>query len=236
MTEPNMPAMTIGNIISQSQENIHYEPIFATIHAKGNFARYKLFAFAVRTAAGPQLHIVKIGPNPNNQRFVKKAVDNYFPAVAPEDFPLCRRRASSCLYSDIQSPWMTSTSSLAAMRAMAWCLSVTAPEEPPMRMARFAIEGMLGFMELPVITSGCKYNQREEEQGRKPGILLRKTRELKSSRCLICYIAKVVRVVVLKTLDPGLYPRTENTFMVGHRAYFSILERKDPKPVERPLG
>ena len=49
---------------------------------------YKLFSFAVRTAAGAKLHIVEIDQNSANARFPKRAVDVYFPAEATNDFPV----------------------------------------------------------------------------------------------------------------------------------------------------
>jgi len=61
---------------------------FGTFHAEGNATPYKLFTFAVRTATGAKLHVVEIDPNPHNPRFVKKAVDVYFPAEATNDFPV----------------------------------------------------------------------------------------------------------------------------------------------------
>jgi len=61
---------------------------FGTFQAEGNATPYKLFTFAVRTGTGAKLHVVEIDPNPNNPRFVKKAVDVYFPAEATNDFPV----------------------------------------------------------------------------------------------------------------------------------------------------
>ena len=61
---------------------------FGTLRVDGQPAEYKLFTFAVRTAAGAKLHVVEIDPNQANQRFPKKAVDVYFPAEATNDFPV----------------------------------------------------------------------------------------------------------------------------------------------------
>ena len=61
---------------------------FGTLRVDGQPAEYKLFTFAVRTAAGAKLHVVEIDPNQANQRFSKKAVDVYFPAEATNDFPV----------------------------------------------------------------------------------------------------------------------------------------------------
>jgi clathrin heavy chain len=61
---------------------------FGTFQAEGNATPYKLFTFAVRTAAGAKLHVVEIDPSPTNQRFTKKAVDVYFPQEATNDFPV----------------------------------------------------------------------------------------------------------------------------------------------------
>ena len=61
---------------------------FGTLKVDGQPAEYKLFTFAVRTAAGAKLHVVEIDPNQANQRFAKKAVDVYFPAEATNDFPV----------------------------------------------------------------------------------------------------------------------------------------------------
>ena len=61
---------------------------FGNLKVDGQPAEYKLFTFAVRTAAGAKLHVVEIDPNQANQRFPKKAVDVYFPAEATNDFPV----------------------------------------------------------------------------------------------------------------------------------------------------
>ena len=73
--------------ISQNIEG--HAAAFGTFHAEGNAAPHKLFTFAVRNAAGQgKLHVVEIDPSDNNTRFVKKAVDVYFPDEAVNDFPV----------------------------------------------------------------------------------------------------------------------------------------------------
>lgn len=71
-----------------SQQIEGHAAAFATFQAEGQPGPYKLFTFAVRTASGAKLHVVEIDPNPNNQRFAKKAVDVYFPQEATNDFPV----------------------------------------------------------------------------------------------------------------------------------------------------
>ena len=71
-----------------SQQIEGHAAAFATFQAEGQPAPYNLFTFAVRTASGAKLHVVEIDPNPNNQRFAKKAVDMYFPQEATNDFPV----------------------------------------------------------------------------------------------------------------------------------------------------
>ncbi|ETI26937.1 hypothetical protein G647_10036 [Cladophialophora carrionii CBS 160.54] len=73
--------------ISQNIEG--HAAAFGTFHAEGNPNPHKLFTFAVRNAAGQgKLHVVEIDPSENNTRFVKKAVDVYFPDEAVNDFPV----------------------------------------------------------------------------------------------------------------------------------------------------
>ncbi|KIW71908.1 hypothetical protein PV04_00135 [Phialophora macrospora] len=73
--------------ISQNIEG--HAAAFGTFHAEGNASPHKLFTFAVRNAAGQgKLHVVEIDPAENNTRFVKKAVDVYFPDEAVNDFPV----------------------------------------------------------------------------------------------------------------------------------------------------
>ncbi len=74
--------------ISQNIEG--HAAAFGIFHAEGNANPHKLFTFAVRNAAGQgKLHIVEIDPSEgNNTRYVKKAVDVYFPDEAVNDFPV----------------------------------------------------------------------------------------------------------------------------------------------------
>ena len=73
--------------VSQNIEG--HAAAFGTFHAEGNANPHKLFTFAVRNAAGQgKLHVVEIDAGENNTRFVKKAVDVYFPDEAVNDFPV----------------------------------------------------------------------------------------------------------------------------------------------------
>ncbi|KIJ55342.1 hypothetical protein M422DRAFT_219983 [Sphaerobolus stellatus SS14] len=72
--------------VSQAIEG--HAAAFAELKLEGAPAPTKLFTFAVRTATGAKLHIVEIDHNPANPVFQKKAVDVYFPAEAPLDFPV----------------------------------------------------------------------------------------------------------------------------------------------------
>lgn len=72
--------------VSQNIEG--HAAAFACLKLDDQPAEYKLFSFAARTASGAKLHINEIDPNPNNTRFVKKAVDVFFPAEATNDFPV----------------------------------------------------------------------------------------------------------------------------------------------------
>ncbi|ODO11264.1 hypothetical protein I350_00039 [Cryptococcus amylolentus CBS 6273] len=61
---------------------------FAEVKLEGAANPTKLFAFAVRSAAGAKLHIVEIGYQAPNPPFQKKAVDVFFPPEATNDFPV----------------------------------------------------------------------------------------------------------------------------------------------------
>lgn len=72
--------------VSQSIEG--HAACFADLRLDGAAMDSKLFAFAVRTAAGAKLHIVEIDHQAGQPVFAKKAVDVFFPAEAPNDFPV----------------------------------------------------------------------------------------------------------------------------------------------------
>jgi clathrin heavy chain len=61
---------------------------FAELQTLDSTSPYKLFVFAARTGTGARLHIVEVDHAPENPPFAKKAVDIFFPAEAPSDFPV----------------------------------------------------------------------------------------------------------------------------------------------------
>lgn len=72
--------------VSQSIEG--HAASFADYRLEGATTDSKLFAFAVRTAAGAKLHIVEIDHQAGQPVFAKKAVDVFFPPEATNDFPV----------------------------------------------------------------------------------------------------------------------------------------------------
>ncbi|OXG17129.1 clathrin heavy chain [Cryptococcus neoformans Ze90-1] len=81
-----MQLYSIERGVSQPIEG--HAATFASIKLDGAPNPTKLFAFAVRTAAGAKLHIVEIGHQAPNPPFQKKAVDVFFPPEALNDFPV----------------------------------------------------------------------------------------------------------------------------------------------------
>lgn len=72
--------------VSQSIEG--HAACFADYRLDGATQDSKLFAFAVRTAAGAKLHVVEIDHQAGQPVFAKKAVDVFFPPEATNDFPV----------------------------------------------------------------------------------------------------------------------------------------------------
>ncbi|KAK9449233.1 uncharacterized protein V1518DRAFT_417454 [Limtongia smithiae] len=72
----------------QSQPIEGHVATFARLRLEGATVDSKLFAFATRTATGGRLHIIEIDPQAAGPKYVKKAVDLYWPPEAPNDFPV----------------------------------------------------------------------------------------------------------------------------------------------------
>ncbi|PHH63349.1 hypothetical protein CDD81_6046 [Ophiocordyceps australis] len=72
--------------ISQAIEG--HAACFGSIRLDGAPQDTKIFSFAVRTAVGAKLHIVEVDHPESNPVFQKKAVDMFFPAEVPNDFPV----------------------------------------------------------------------------------------------------------------------------------------------------
>src|SRR3978361_1384282 len=94
ISQPSSSSGVVGNIqlyskargISQAIEG--HAAAFGTYRLDGATSDSKLFTFAVRTASGAKLHIVEVDYQTGNPNYQKKNVDIYFPAEAPNDFPV----------------------------------------------------------------------------------------------------------------------------------------------------
>ncbi|XP_012589734.1 PREDICTED: clathrin heavy chain 2 [Condylura cristata] len=82
-----MQLYSVDRKISQPIEG--HAAAFAEFKSEGNAKCTTLFCFAVRSPTGDKLHIIEVGqPAAENQPFVKKTVDVFFPPESQNDFPV----------------------------------------------------------------------------------------------------------------------------------------------------
>ncbi|XP_054546712.1 clathrin heavy chain 2 isoform X2 [Talpa occidentalis] len=82
-----MQLYSVDRKVSQPIEG--HAAAFAEFKSEGNAKSATLFCFAVRSPIGGKLHIIEVGqPAAENQPFVKKTVDVFFPPESQNDFPV----------------------------------------------------------------------------------------------------------------------------------------------------
>ncbi|XP_063694625.1 clathrin heavy chain 1-like isoform X2 [Bolinopsis microptera] len=82
-----MQLYSVDRNVSQPIEG--HAAAFVPFTVEGNKNPSNIFAFSVRNQTGGKLHIIEVGaPAEGNTAFTKKTVDVFFPAEAPNDFPV----------------------------------------------------------------------------------------------------------------------------------------------------
>jgi len=82
-----MQLYSVDRNVSQPIEG--HAAAFVPFTVEGNKNPSNIFAFSVRNQTGGKLHIIEVGaPAEGNSNFTKKTVDVFFPAEAPNDFPV----------------------------------------------------------------------------------------------------------------------------------------------------
>ena len=87
-----MQLYSVERKVSQPIEG--HAACFAQFKLDGNKDASTIFSFSVRGPQGGKLHIIEVGqPAAGNQPYPKKAVDVFFPAEAPNDFPVAMQHS-----------------------------------------------------------------------------------------------------------------------------------------------
>lgn len=88
-----MQLYSVERNVSQPIEG--HAATFVPFQIEGNKSPSNIFAFSVRNQTGGKLHIIEVGaPAEGNTNFAKKTVDVFFPAEAPNDFPVAMQASN----------------------------------------------------------------------------------------------------------------------------------------------